>query len=96
MKRIFPFILYLVFEACGIAQQTNLPADSIPNGYFITHSRAELMQKFADLPLGINVNDSIPDIIRKLEAFMLSYQPRKQYQDDAFASVVEGIRAALL
>jgi len=85
MKKHILLICYLVFEACAFPQQTGLPADSIPAGYFVTHTRSELMQKLSDLPVGINTNDSIPAIIDKLEMFVLSYQPQQQYKDDAYA-----------
>jgi len=94
MRKILVFVIYLVFETCIIAQQAPLPVDSIPKGYFVTHSRAELMQKLSDLPLGIKVNDHIPDIIQKIERFLISYQPQKQYSDDLYAR--EAVFQALL
>jgi tRNA(Arg) A34 adenosine deaminase TadA len=94
MKKILLFVFCIVFETCTIAQQTSLPADSIPKGYFLSPSRAELMQKLSDLPLGINVNDPIPVVIQKIERFLISYQPQKQYPDDIFAR--EAVYQALL
>lgn len=85
MRKICLFIFCIVLEAYTLAQQTTLPVDSIPNEYFITHSRAELMQKLSDLPLGIKMNDSIPAIIQKLESFVTNYQPQAKYPDDLFA-----------
>jgi tRNA(Arg) A34 adenosine deaminase TadA len=84
MGKVFLFIFYVVFETYTIAQ-TTLPVDSIPNGYFVTHSRAELMQKLSDLPLSIKKDDSIPVIIQKIERFMIAYQPQAKYPDDLFA-----------
>jgi hypothetical protein len=51
MKKTLILFFYIVFEICSAAQQTKLPVDSIPNGYFITHSREELMKKLSDLPI---------------------------------------------
>jgi tRNA(Arg) A34 adenosine deaminase TadA len=85
MKKILLFIFLIVFETYIIAQQTKLPVDSIPKGYFVTHSRAELMQKLSDLPARIKVNDSIPVVIQKIERFLRFYRPQKQYPDDLFA-----------
>jgi tRNA(Arg) A34 adenosine deaminase TadA len=94
MKKILLVIFYIVFGAYTIAQQTRLPVDSIPKGYFVTSSRSELMQKLADLPLGIKIDDQIPAIIQKVERFLISYQPQKQYPDDLFAR--EAVLQALI
>ena len=85
MKKLLFIVFYIVFETCTIAQQTKVPVDSIPSGYFVTHSRAELRHKLSDLPLGIKVGDSIPVIIQKIEKFVTNYQPQKLYPDDLFA-----------
>jgi len=85
MKKIIFFAIIIVFGIYAVAQQTKLSVDSIPNGYFVTHSRAELMQKLSDLPLAIKVDDSVPLIIDKLERFITNYQPQKEYPDDLFA-----------
>lgn len=71
MKRTLYLLLFLVFETGVFPQAAFIPVDSIPEGYFITHSRSELIRKFSDLPLGININDSIPSIIKKLETFTI-------------------------
>jgi tRNA(Arg) A34 adenosine deaminase TadA len=94
MKKLLLVIFYIVFETCTIAQQTTIPADSIPKGFFVTNSRSELIQKLTDLPLGIKVDDPIPVIIHKIEEFLVSYQPQKQYPDDLFAK--EAVLQALL
>lgn len=85
MKKILFYISYILITTGTFAQPKSLPVDSIPKGYFVTHSRAELMQKFCDLPLGIKVNDSIPAIIQKVEKFLTNYKPQKKYPDDLFA-----------
>jgi cytosine deaminase len=85
MNKIIVVLIYMVFAAVGNAQQLRIPVDSIPRGYFVTSSRTELLQKFSDLPLGIRVDDPIPVIIQKVEKYLISYQPQKQYPDDLFA-----------
>jgi tRNA(Arg) A34 adenosine deaminase TadA len=85
MKRILPVIFSIVFAAYACAQKTALPVDSIPPGYFVTNSRAELMKKLSDLPLGVKITDSIPVIIQKVEKFLRTYQPQKKYADDVYA-----------
>jgi tRNA(Arg) A34 adenosine deaminase TadA len=94
MKKIFLVLFYTVFLSYAAAQQQALPVDSIPKGYFVTNSPKELMQKLSDLPLGIKVNDPIPVIVQKVEDFLTSYQPQKQYPDDLFAR--EAVLQALL
>jgi tRNA(Arg) A34 adenosine deaminase TadA len=85
MKKILPIILLLVFVSYACAQKGAVPVDSIPAGYFVTQSKAELMQKLADLRIGIKINDSIPAIIQKLDKFFATYKPQKKYADDLFA-----------
>jgi tRNA(Arg) A34 adenosine deaminase TadA len=86
MKKIIFLILCIVFDTTFInAQISRLPADSIPNGYFVTRSRAELIQKLIDLPMGIKRNDSIPVIIQKIETFVTKYKPLAKYPDDFYA-----------
>jgi tRNA(Arg) A34 adenosine deaminase TadA len=85
MKRLFPLILIVLFGACTNAQKPKLAVDSIPQGYFVTHSRAEVMQKLSDLPMGIKVDDPIDLTIQKIEKFLTSYKPQKKYPDDLYA-----------
>ncbi len=93
MKKLFFVLIFILSEVYILAQPRLLPVDSIPNGYFITHSREELMQKLGDLPLGINVNDPIPVVIQKVESFILKYQPQKKYPEDLFCkeSIIQTI-----
>lgn len=85
MKNIFLIIILLGFEISSIAQHISLPVDSIPIGYFVTQSRGEWMQKLTDLPLGVDINDSIPVIIQKIEKFVISYKPQSLYPEDIYA-----------
>jgi tRNA(Arg) A34 adenosine deaminase TadA len=95
MRKILLLIFCILFATYTTAQQTTLPVDSIPNGYFVTHSRSELMKKLSDLPSGIKVDDPIPVIIKKIEKFLISYQPQKQYPDDLFAkeSILQAVQS---
>lgn len=58
---------------------------SVDPSYFITHDRAEYMNKLAALPAKISVDDNIPTILQKLEKFLSAYQPDKRYADDFYA-----------
>jgi tRNA(Arg) A34 adenosine deaminase TadA len=84
MKKISLVLIYILSVTFISAQPRLLPVDSIPTGYFITHSKQELLQKLADLPAGIKVDDPIPAIIQKVENYIVKYQPQKEYSDDKF------------
>jgi len=83
MKKILFIFCSLVLGTYVIAQQTSYIIDTIPNSYFVTNSKSELLKKLSDLPLKIKVDDSITVIIQKLEKFIVNYQP--QYPDDLYA-----------
>ena len=83
-KTIVLFTFMLLF-AFGEAQSQNAARDSVDNSYFITHSRAEYMQKLADLPCGIKLDDPIPVILDKLQKYLDNFKPRPGYPDDIYA-----------
>jgi tRNA(Arg) A34 adenosine deaminase TadA len=85
MNKIFFLIFFLGIEIFSNAQHIPVLVDSIPVGYFVTVSEFEWMEKLTDLPLGVNINDSIPLIIQKIERYVLSYKPNSKYPDDLFA-----------
>lgn len=79
------WFLCFIVSSTVFAQKTEVFADSIPKGYFVTHSKTELLEKLTTLSIGIQKDDSISDIISKIEKFIISYQPQKQYPDDVYA-----------
>ncbi len=94
MKKLLLIKVFVVFQLIALAQYIPV-SDSIPVEYFVTHSRAEWMQKAADLGIGIELTDSIPVVISKIERFTESYQPKKQYPDDYYAieSIIQTIHS---
>jgi tRNA(Arg) A34 adenosine deaminase TadA len=84
MKKIILFTYWILLGSFTFALKP-LPVDSIPKGYFITQTRAELMQKFSDLQIGIKITDPITVLTQKVEKYLTSFQPRKQYPDDIYA-----------
>ncbi|MBI9068062.1 MAG: nucleoside deaminase [Salinivirgaceae bacterium] len=74
-----------------------LDAESATNfgigNYFITHSKSELIKKFADLEIGIKLADPVDTIIEKLKLFVSDYQPKEQYPDDKYCkeSILQAI-----
>lgn len=81
MNKFFSVILFLSVFAVSQAQKLN----TVDNSYFITHSREEYMQKLAGLPCGINTNDPIPVILKKLETYLVNFRPSAEYPDDVYA-----------
>ena len=84
MKNPLLIIIFSLFQLVSSAQNISL-SDSIPVEYFVTHSRAEWMQKATDLGIGIELTDSIPIVISKFEQFLESYTPKNHCPDDFFA-----------
>jgi tRNA(Arg) A34 adenosine deaminase TadA len=84
MKTKVLFVLSFFISSIAFSQ-TSLKYDSIPSSYFVTHSRAEYIQKLIALPFGIKENDSVIEIIHKIENFLLSYKPQPEYPDDLYA-----------
>ena len=84
MKKVILFTCWILLGSITFGQKP-VPVDSIPKGYFVTQSRAELMQKFSDLQIGIKITDPIAVLTQKVEKYLTSFQPRKQYPDDIYA-----------
>jgi tRNA(Arg) A34 adenosine deaminase TadA len=85
MKKIL-FALILTCS-CFLVQSQNpaINVKSIPDDYFITNSREELMKKLIDMPYGVKMDDPVKVIIQKIESFIINYQPLAEYPDDYFA-----------
>lgn len=90
-------IIVLLLSLCtnqSYAQKnTNIP-DTIEKSYFKTNSLEELRNKFAALPCGISVKDSMNIVMDKLENFLKNYVPDPKYSDEkyAIASCLEALR----
>jgi cytosine deaminase len=54
-------------------------------GYFITHTREELIGKLVDLPCGIKADDPVKVILHKLETFLVAFVPGNEFSDDVYA-----------
>ena len=79
MKKLFPFILFLL----SISLKAQY-ADSL----FITPiNRGELMLRFTMIPCGIQPKDNVKTICSKLEKFLISYKDDPNFPDDKFAKV---------
>jgi tRNA(Arg) A34 adenosine deaminase TadA len=94
MKKALFLVFLIIFEISLVqAQKPKVPVDSIPAGYFVTHSKAELMQKLADLPMGIGLNDPMGVVMQKIEKYVTNYVPQAKYSDDLYAkeSIIQTI-----
>lgn len=85
MKRalLFLYIVICVFQVG--AQNNTSPTQKTDPGYFITHTRKELVNKLVDLPCGIDANDPIKTIFKKIESYLIDFQPEDKYSDDIYA-----------
>ncbi len=63
------------------------------DNYFITHSKSELVKKFSELEIGIELSDPVDTIIEKLKLFVSDYQPKEQHPDDKYCkeSILQAI-----
>jgi cytosine deaminase len=83
MKQTFVFLSFLFYVAVLSGQ----PAfeTEINRNYFVTHDKADLIQKLTDLPCGIKLDDPIKVMLDKLEEYLYSFQPSSAYPDDVYA-----------
>ena len=80
------FLLFLIYFALVSAQNKVVDQESLPDGYFITHSREEFIKKVVDMPYGVKPDDQVNVIVEKMLVFLKNYQPQTaKYPDDYFA-----------
>lgn len=87
MKRSL-ILVYFIVLACYLtdAQQgNNIDLNKADAGYFITHNRDELIRKLVDLPCGIQTDDPVKIILRKIQNFLTEFKPAEEYTDDKYA-----------
>jgi len=81
MRKIVLLLSFCFFISFIHAQEK----DTVLDSYFITHDKAEYLQKLAALPCGIKVTDPYTVIIDKLWNFLNAYIPQQKYSDDNYA-----------
>ena len=59
--------------------------DSIPGDYFVTRTREEYMKKLTQMPFGIKRDDPMNTILSKIDDYLVSYIPQKEFPDDFYA-----------
>jgi tRNA(Arg) A34 adenosine deaminase TadA len=81
MRKLFLLLSFCLFVSFIHAQDK----DTVFDSYFITHDKAEYLQKLADLPCGIKITDPNNIILDKLWNFLVTYSPQPKYSDDNYA-----------
>jgi tRNA(Arg) A34 adenosine deaminase TadA len=85
MRRSLILVFFIILVCPAFTQQNNLATGKVDPGYFITHTREDLIRKLVDLPCGIKPDDSEKMILQKLQTFLNSFQPTKEFSDDVYA-----------
>jgi tRNA(Arg) A34 adenosine deaminase TadA len=80
---LFTWLIFLVFSTD--AQNNSATDEKLDAGYFVTHTRADLITKLVDLPCGINADDPVKIILTKIENYLTSFVPSSKYTDDIYA-----------
>jgi tRNA(Arg) A34 adenosine deaminase TadA len=81
MRKIFLLLSFCLIVSFNYAQDK----DTVLDSYFITHDKAEYLQKLAALPCGIKLTDPVDVIVDKLWNFLSAYVPQQRYSDDFYA-----------
>jgi tRNA(Arg) A34 adenosine deaminase TadA len=85
MKRVLVLVFLVVLISPSFAQQNNLKQDIVDPGYFVTRTKEEVILKMVDLPCGIIADDPINVMARKIQNYLLLFQPEPKYPDDIYA-----------
>jgi tRNA(Arg) A34 adenosine deaminase TadA len=84
MKKLL-FLTLIVLNWTLLLSQQVSSDEQIPPEYFVTHSREEFINKLTDMPYGIKHDDQVQVIIKKMETWLVNYQPQEKYPDDYYA-----------
>jgi len=85
MRRALILVCYIILTIPACTQQNVISNKKIDSGYFVTRNREELIQKLVDMPWGIKADDSVNVIFRKIQTFLVAFQPTAEYSDDVYA-----------
>jgi tRNA(Arg) A34 adenosine deaminase TadA len=85
MKRVLTLVFLTVLISTSFAQQNSLKQEKVDPGFFITRNKEELIQKMVGLPCGIRADDPVNTIAKKIQSYLLLFQPDQQYTDDIYA-----------
>lgn len=85
MKKVFLFVCLIIMVPVSFSQQNNTALTQVDPAYFITHNREDLIRKLVDLPCGISADDPVIVMLRKIDSFLVTFVPEKEYEDDEYA-----------
>lgn len=85
MKRVLILVFLIVLISSSFAQQNSIKQDRVDPGYFITRNKEELIKKLIDLPCGIKADDPINIMAKKIQDYLLLFQPGPEFTDDIYA-----------
>jgi tRNA(Arg) A34 adenosine deaminase TadA len=85
MKRTLLLFCYFILVFPAYTQQNTTSTAKVDPGYFVTHTREELILKLVDLPCGIKAEDPEKVILQKLLTYLTAFQPSAEYSDDIYA-----------
>ena len=85
MKKVTVFSCFVILSTTLFSQQNKISPAEVDAGYFITHTKEELIEKLVDLPCGILPDDPVKTIFRKIEIFLDAFVPESEYSDDQYA-----------
>ncbi|MCU0461279.1 MAG: nucleoside deaminase [Bacteroidales bacterium] len=85
MKKALALFSLIILVTSAYPQQSSTSATNVDMSYFVTHTRAELIQKLVDLPLGIQPSDPSDVILQKIETYLVAFIPQPEYTDDEYA-----------
>lgn len=85
MKKASIVLYLIILTSVLYSQKVNVVSTHVDPGYFITHTRDELISKLVDLPCGIKPDDPVKVILQKIETFLVAFVPDAEYSDDVYA-----------
>jgi len=85
MKKATILVSLVFLVSVVYSQQGSVVSAQVDPGYFITHTKEELISKLVDLPCGIIPDDPIRVMLEKLGTYLETFIPDTEYSDDVYA-----------
>jgi len=85
MKRALLLVFFIILIVPSFAQLSSQKQDRVDLSYFETRNKEELIKKMVDLPCGIKADDPITVMAKKIQNYLLLFQPDPIYPDDIYA-----------
>jgi tRNA(Arg) A34 adenosine deaminase TadA len=85
MKKSLVLFFFVISIIVVSAQHTNSTSIGVDPSYFVTRDKEELLKKLIDLPCGIRSDDPMKVMFQKIQNFLITFHPEKNYPDDVYA-----------